>query len=183
MSERSVAKYGKPTNASLKSMLPEVYNDLNRLGRSLLKSETNEVILEPAAVVSEAYIRLADVNVKIQDRKHCFRLLAQTMRRVVIDSARARRAARRELPSPDELETLIGSEYGTDHKSMKIDLARALEQLDQKDPQAAQILQLAAGADVTIPELAAIFGVSEPTIERNIRMGRESVQSYFELAA
>src|SRR5262245_44249410 len=84
------------TSRPLDSLLADVYADLIRFGRALLRGENHESILDAGAIIHEAYLRLTEANLQVYDRTHCFRLIAAAMRRVVIDSARARRRHKRD---------------------------------------------------------------------------------------
>lgn len=164
---------------SMSEMIPHVYKDLRRLGQSMMRTE-NEVTLQATAVVNEAYLRLAEVDLEIHDQKHCFRLIAQTMRRVLIDHGKARCRFKRDVISKDELEVLVGSEHSADLTAEMIDFDIAMEKLMQLDSEAAEIVQLSGYFGMDIVELEQIFGISEATVTRKLRFGKSCLVRFLE---
>ena len=80
-------------------LIPEVYDELRRLARAYLRREPSGRSLQTTALVNEAYIRLVgQKRVRWQNRGHFFGVAAQLMRRILVDRARARLAAKRASP-------------------------------------------------------------------------------------
>lgn len=78
--------------AAFERMTPLVYDELRRRARHYLRGERPNHTLRPTALVNEAYLRLVNLDqVDWQDRTHFFALAARQMRRILVDSARARR--------------------------------------------------------------------------------------------
>src|SRR6185369_14635288 len=83
------------TNA-LERLIPRVYNDLRRAARRYMRNERPGNTLESTAHVHEAFLRMVDVrNADWKDRAHFFAVASQMMRRILVDSARARLSAKR----------------------------------------------------------------------------------------
>jgi RNA polymerase sigma factor (TIGR02999 family) len=80
---------------ALNKLLPLVYDELRRLAAHYLRKERSDHTLQPTALVHEAYLRLIDQNVSWQNRAHFFGVAAQMMRRILVDYARGRLAAKR----------------------------------------------------------------------------------------
>ena len=80
----------------LERLTPVVYAELHRIARRNLAGEREGHLLQPTALVNEAYLRLAgpSESIEIQDRAHFFALAAKQMRRILVDHARSSRAAR-----------------------------------------------------------------------------------------
>jgi RNA polymerase sigma factor (TIGR02999 family) len=77
-------------------LMPLVYNELKRLARRCMRKERTEATLQATALVHEAYLRLVGLNqIEWRDRAHFFALGAQTMRRILVDAARARTSGKR----------------------------------------------------------------------------------------
>src|SRR5262245_14146355 len=77
-------------------LLPLVYQELRRIARQRLRHERPGHTLQPTALVHEAYMKLVDLRyVRWQSRAHFFAVAAQLMRRILVDHARARGAAKR----------------------------------------------------------------------------------------
>src|SRR5215468_2160072 len=82
---------------ALGALLPIIYDELRRVAHQYLHREHAEQTLETTALVHEAYLKLIDQrSVSWQNRAHFFAISAQAMRRILIDNARKRRAAKRE---------------------------------------------------------------------------------------
>src|SRR5256885_4723041 len=82
---------------ALASLMPLVYEELRRLAARYLRSERQGHTLQPTALVHEAYLRMVgQKNVVWQNRAHFFGIAAQMMRRVLVDHARRKKAAKRE---------------------------------------------------------------------------------------
>ena len=90
----SAIEGGDPQAAE--QLLPLVYEELRKLASQKLAHEKSGQTLQATALVHEAYLRLVDIaQVRWQDRAHLFAVAAHTMRRVLVDSARARTAGKR----------------------------------------------------------------------------------------
>ena len=117
------------------SLLPLVYGELRKLAQSMLRQERSDHTLQPTALVNELYLRLVDQRrVSVQDRRHFFGLAAYLMRRVLVDHARRKKAAKRgaEAISP-LLEEPVSNSWTRD-----VDLEalnEALERLEEDRPQ------------------------------------------------
>src|SRR5438477_8945152 len=93
---RLLRAWGSGDRAALDKLTPLVYQELRRIARGHMRRENAGNTLQTTALVNEAYLRLVDVeNVGWQDRAHFFAVSAQMMRRILVDSARARVAGKR----------------------------------------------------------------------------------------
>src|SRR5579864_1416894 len=75
---------------ALERLTPLVYDELRRLARSYMRTERGSHTLQATAVVHEAFLRLVQANVDLQDRGHFFALASRLMRRVLVDHAKTR---------------------------------------------------------------------------------------------
>src|SRR5690348_10120175 len=83
-------------SAGVRELLPLVFDELRALAAHYLRGERPEHTLQPTALVHEAWLRLqADTARRFNDRNHFIAIAALTMRRVLVDHARRRKAARR----------------------------------------------------------------------------------------
>jgi len=80
---------------ALGELVPLVYDELCRLARREMRAERRDHTLQPTALVHEAYARLVDLRLPWQDRAHFFSMAVRQMRRVLVDHARERAAAKR----------------------------------------------------------------------------------------
>src|SRR6267154_4231854 len=86
---------------ALEKLTPRVYNELRRIAGHFMRDERPGRTIQTTALVHEAYLKLIDVsNVDWQHRAHFFAVSAQIMRRILLDQARRRVAAKRGGPGP-----------------------------------------------------------------------------------
>jgi RNA polymerase sigma factor (TIGR02999 family) len=160
--------WGDGRREALDELVPAVYEDLRRIAAGYMRRESAGHLLQPTALVSEAYLRLIDQRrVKWRNRAHFFGVAAGMMRRILVDHARRRRAERR--GGDWDRVTLSGLDLAGREPS-QIDvlaLHESLERLAEFDPQQARIVELRYFAGLTIDEAAEVVGVSEATIARD----------------
>ncbi len=153
-------------------LLEFVYPQLRRIAAYQLKAERPNHTIQPTALVNEAYLHLlAGQKLNWKDRAHFFATAAQAMRRILVDYARARRAARREggrqrveltdtlAISPERLEEVI---Y----------IDEALTRLAEWDPRQSRIVELRFFAGLTETEIAVALGISSRTVKRDWAFAR-----------
>jgi RNA polymerase sigma-70 factor, ECF subfamily len=82
--------------AALDRLTPRVYDELRRISRKYMHRERDGHTLQATALVNDLYLRLVDIDsADWTDRAHFFAVCAQMMRRILVDSARARRSGKR----------------------------------------------------------------------------------------
>ena len=147
--------------------MPLVYGELRRLARHYLSRERSDHTLQCTALVHEAYVRLAGGNPPDwKDRAHFFGVAARLMRQVLVDHARAHRAAKRGGGAPRLTldEELIGA-GSADLDVLALD--DALTDLAAVSPQQSQIVELRFFSGLTIEETSEVLGVSPATVKRS----------------
>ncbi len=154
--------------SSLDQMLPLVYAEFRGLADVLLRRERAGHTLRPTALAHEAYIRLArETRSQITDPRHLLAVAATTMRRVLIDYARERKALRR--GGADAVRVSLGESL-LDARAAAVeftDLNDSLERLGKEDPRKLQVVELLYFAGYTFEEAAEILDVSVRTITRD----------------
>lgn len=161
--------WGGGERAAMDRLIPLVYTELRRLARLAMRREASSHTLEPTALVHEAWFRLAGQRATWQGRQHFFRIAATVMRRVLLQHARAKHAAKRgglALTLPlDEGLPVPGLPLA---EVVSLDLALCgLESLDRRQ---AEILDLRVFAGLTVEEVADVMGLSTATVKRDYRM-------------
>ena len=152
---------------ALDDLMPLVYADLQRLAAGYMRREPAGHALQPTALVHEAYVRLIDQKqVKWRNRAHFFGVAAGMMRRILVDTARKRRAEKR--GGGWERVTLSGDEAAANGEADidVLDLHEALERLKQFDPQQERIVEFRYFGGLTIEETAEVVGISPATVVR-----------------
>jgi RNA polymerase sigma factor (TIGR02999 family) len=148
-------------------LLPLVYDELRKLAASKMAHETPGHTLQATALVHEAWMRLVgNENPKFDGRAHFFAAAAEAMRRILIDQARRKHAARHgggqqrlDIMDVDPACAAAADELLAVHD--------ALDKLAAQDPRKADIVKLRYFVGMTIAEAAEILGVSEPTAKRD----------------
>ena len=144
-----------------------VYPELRRIAAQHLSRERQGHTLQPTALVNEAYLRLAQTPGKQwTDRTHFFAVAARVVRAVLVDHARARRAAKRGGGAISvELWEAAGQVPAPPVDLL--DLDAALEALERLDAQQSRIVELRHFAGLSIEETAGVLGVSPATVKRD----------------
>ena len=154
---------------ALERLTPLVYDELRRLARNYMKGERGNHTLQATAVVHEAFLRLIQANVALQDRAHFFALASRLMRRVLVDHAKARARIKR---GPGIREPVTEDTIPPAASIDVIALDEALEGLQQMEPRLAQVIELHYFGGLTYDQIAAAGGASAATVHRDIRLAR-----------
>ncbi len=145
------ARQGSPGAAA------EVYElsfgRLRRVAAGLLCGEDGGNTLQPTALVNELFLKVCRFQTRVLGREHFYRLCSRAMRRLLVDSARARRAAKRTM-TPRALAGLIGAARGTLDPATNLSVQAALDKLQRVDPHAAETVWLREVEGFTIEEVS-----------------------------
>lgn len=157
-------------SSALDQLLPVVYDELRRLARYYLQRERLGHTLQSTALVHEAYLRLVDQNVDWQSRAHFFGIAAQMMRRILVDHARARNAAKR----GDGLRVTLDEKMAlAEAQSLDVlALDSALVELSKLDEQQGKVVELRFFAGLSIEETAEALSISVATVKREWAMAK-----------
>lgn len=158
--------------AALDQLIPVVYQELRRMARRYMRNERAGHSLQTTALVNEVYLRLVEVDrVNWQDRAQFFAMCSTMMRRILVDSARARRSGKRgggmERVNLDDV-PLLSSESG----EWVIALDAALQDFAKLAPQPAKVLEMRYFGGLREDEIAAVLKTSTRTIERHYRFAK-----------
>jgi RNA polymerase sigma factor (TIGR02999 family) len=150
-----------------------VHPQLRALAERLLQRERSDHTLEPNAVVNELYLRLiGGQTVSYQDRVHFFAIAAQTMRRILIDYARARVAEKRGGQQQRVgLSAVDGMAPATSNEQL-LDLDALLSTLAATDPRAARVVELRFFGGLREEDVAEVLQVSVITVKRDWKAAR-----------
>jgi RNA polymerase sigma factor (TIGR02999 family) len=151
--------------AALESLIPLVYGELRRIAHGYLRGERPGHTLQSTALVNEAYLRLVSQEPgQIDNRAHFVRVAAHLMRQILVDYARAQRAAKRDGGRRVELdESLLPLQLPNVDV---IALDEALNGLARLDEQQAQIVELRFFGGLSVGDTATSLGVSPATVKR-----------------
>ena len=157
-------------------LIAAVHDELRRQAARALRKESSSHTLQPTALVNEAYLRLVDQrHVVWQNRAHFFGVAAQQMRRILVDHARARLAAKR--GGDYQRISLSGSDIAdaSDAGGADLDLLElheALERLAVLDPDQERLVEMRYFSGMTIDETAEALGISPATVKREWAVAR-----------
>ena len=148
-------------------LMPLISDELLKIARSYFRREPADHTLQPTAVVNECYLRLIDRNrVSWKDRSHFFAFAASTMRRILVDHARARKAAKR--GEGVAALTLSAAEQLQSKETLDVlALEEALETLSNLDERQSRIVELRFFAGLSIRETAEAMGLAVATVNRD----------------
>ena len=149
---------------ALEQLVPLVRRELREMARRMLSGERTVLGWQPTDLVQESYVRLLDWHaVHWQNRAHFYATTARMMRRVLVDAARARQAAKRgkgvEGLSADVAEVAAPAP-GVD----VVALNDALAELARFDPRPSQVVELRFFGGFSVEETAETLGVSVRTV-------------------
>lgn len=164
--------YGKGDKEALERLLPLVYRELRRLAGGMMKREKPSHTLQPTALVHEAYFRLVDQKqAQLQNRAHFFAVSAQLMRRILIDHARAKKAAKRGGSKIQiSFNDAIKFEDGKDPDLVSLDYA--LEKLTKLDERQGRVVELRYFGGLSIEETAKVLETSPATVKRDWKLAK-----------
>jgi RNA polymerase sigma factor (TIGR02999 family) len=148
-------------------LLPAVYDELRRLAAQKMNGEFRGHTLQPTALVHEAWLRISgDESARFENRAHFFGAAAEAMRRILIDRARRRLAAKRgngsEALDVDAIE--IPSTAQDDERLLRIN--EALEKFTVIDPRKAELVKLRYFVGLNFEETATALGIAVPTAKQ-----------------
>lgn len=172
--------------AAAHALVAQVYQRLHRIAEGALRGERADHTLRATALIHEAFLRLSGGALPDwRDRVHFFALAARTMRRILVDHARARSAERRggrdaqAVALDDAASTLVAVE-GDPLELLALD--RALEALARRDARKARVVELRCFLGLSVTEVAELLGVSAPTVVLDLRLARAWLAKRLECA-
>jgi RNA polymerase sigma factor (TIGR02999 family) len=157
---------------ALQALIPIVYGELRRLGRSALRRARDDSILQPTVLVHEVWLRFSGKqHLSIANRGQFYGLAAKIMRDILVDSLRRRQAEKRggsrisiELNDADVLEQPRCVDF--------LALDEALTRLGAIGERYQRIVELRFITGLTIDETAEVVNVSHATVEREWNFAR-----------
>ncbi len=180
-------QWGSGDQAALNELLPLVYAELRELAQRRLSRERPDHTLQRTALVNEAFLRLSNQRaVTWQNRAQFLGLASQMMRRILVDYARQRNAAKRgdaeEKLSLDHTEAALEVDHAQALEAIdalrdgaRVDVVAidaALARLEQLDAEQSRIVELRYFGGLTIEETAEVAGISPASVKREWALAR-----------
>lgn len=153
----------------LDKILPAVYDELHRVACGYMRGQPADHTLQATALINEAFLRIRDIKIELKDRGHFIGIVANLMRNILVDHARAKHSQKRgggaKVVTIDE-SSIPGKETSID----VLALEQVLEALEKRDPRKVRIAELYYFCGATYAETAAALDISEATLHRELRM-------------
>lgn len=159
--------------AALDKLTPLVYGELRRIAHRYMQHEREGHTLQTTALVNEAYVRLVgQQRIEWQNRAHFFGVMAQVMRRVLIDHARRRRFAKRGGSDAQQVPLEESTAMSDGRAAELVALDEALDELAKLDARKSRIVELRYFGGLSLEETADALGISVMTVRRDWRVAK-----------
>lgn len=161
---------------ALDQLIPRIYSELRRLAHRHARRERADQSMQATALVNEVYLRLVEVHgVNWKDRAHFFAVCSQVMRRILVDAARARTAAKRgggRLAEGTTVDFNALPDLSSKRDRELIALDDALDELGKMDQRKLHVVEMRYFGGMSAGETAEILGISEQTVLRDWRLSK-----------
>lgn len=168
---RLLAAWSDGDRRALDELTPILYAELRHLAERSMRNEQQGHTLQATALVHEAYERLIGVDLPWRNRAHFMGVAAQVMRRILVDHARGRNAAKRggdhSRVSFDE-----ALQIASDNDDLVLELDQALLKLNQFDALKSQILEMRFFGGLSYDQAAEALHISKATLDREMRLAK-----------
>jgi len=164
---RLLSQWADGNPDAFRALVPLVYDELKHLADHYLRHERSGHTLQPTALVHEAYLRLAGLReARLNNRTHFYGAAAQVMRRVLVDYARHRAAAKRQNPGEHAPLPSAVLDVPVDLRVDLVALDEALDRLAVFAPDRARVVELRYFGGLSVEETAEYLGVGAATVKR-----------------
>ncbi len=157
----------QPSGAAASSdpLLPLVYEQLKAIAQRRMSEENAGHTLQATALVHEAFLRIGQGRQQpFRNRAHFFATAAEAMRRILIDHARAKGAAKRRPRDAEILSVVNLAEHPDSDEILALD--QALERLEKTEPEVAAVVRLRFFAGLSVDDTADAVGISPRQVDR-----------------
>lgn len=181
---RLLGAWGGGDRAAADRLFALLYEELRRIAHRALADQRHEATLQTTALVHELYLRLVGgFQPASDDRRRFFGAAAKVMRRILVDRARERLAAKRgagERPGTLDEERLARDGTSLETQAAEaLAVDEALAALERHDPRLAELVELRFFAGCSVEESADLLGLSERTVKRDWQKARALLADWF----
>ena len=156
---------------AMHDVMPLVYQELKKLARAHLRREARAVPLETTALVHEAFLKLAGGRHPVyENRAHFYGIASRLMRQVLIDTARARTAAKR--GAAQEVALADAPDVGPRPDRSVLAVEEALRRLEKADPLKGQLIEMRYFGGMTAEESSTALCKPVHTVRRELRLAQ-----------
>lgn len=147
-----------------------IYDTLRRIAGGQMSRERANHTLQATVLVNEAFLQLADAEISWADSAHFRGVAAKIMRRILIDHAREKNAAKRGGGVANL--TLLESAVEGGESFDVLELDEVLQKLAEFDERKAQVIELTFFGGLSYEEVGEVLGISKATVDRELRIGK-----------
>lgn len=165
-----LAEWQQGDDDALQRLGPYLYDELHRIAAGYMRREHSAATLQATALVNEAYLRLAGGDLSFNNRSHFFALAARMMRRILVDHARGKMAAKRGGGARQL--TFDEAAVITAPGDALVEFDEALEKLERFDARMAKAIEYRFFGGMSYEEAAEALGVSVSTLYEEIRLAK-----------
>ena len=163
-------------HAAMDRLAPLLAAELRRIAGHYMRGEREGHTLQATALVNETWSRLVDATgMNWQDRAHFFAVSAQMMRRILVDSARARRSDKRGGPAV-RINLDDAPQLGSTRDRELVALDDAMSTLAEIDPRKAKVIELRFFGGLSVEETAEVLKISGQSVMRDWRLAKSWLQ-------
>lgn len=165
-------EWSQGDSSALERLIPLVFRDLREIAGRLFRRESDGHTLQPTALVNEVFIRFTEQrNIHWANREQFFGVAAMMMRRILVDYAKGRNAAKRgsgaiKLPLDEALGVAVQEDFNV------VALDEALSRLAEFDERQSRIIDMSYFVGLKYEEIAELLGISVTTVKREWRTAR-----------
>lgn len=166
-------RWSQGDRSAMDELMPAVYEELRKLGRSYLQKRPDQLILQPTMLVHEAWMKISEKqNLSVHSRAQFYALSAKIMRDILVDHVRRQRAAKR---GGHQIATDFSDVSSPKVQPPVVDLLAlndALDRLERINPRCVQIVEMKFFGGLTIAESIEVLHTSHATLEREWNFAR-----------
>jgi len=156
---------------ALNNLIPLVYGELKKLARAHLRREMNAALLQPTALVHEAFLRLArSRHMSYENPAHFFGIASRLMRQILVDTARANGAEKRSAAKVVALADVPDPVPQPDRSVLALD--DALNWLEKTDPQKGRLVEMHYFGGMTAEESSMALSIPVHKVRRDLRLAQ-----------
>jgi RNA polymerase sigma-70 factor, ECF subfamily len=175
--------WGDGDSSALDLLTPIIYEELHRLAHHRMLAERPGHLLQPSALVNEAFIRLMNgAPGQWRDRTHFFAFSSRLMRQILVDFARTQNTVKRGERAPHFDLTAAADVPAEPQFHNLLDLDAALEELTKLDERQARVVELRYFGGLENSEVAKVLGMSDDTVMRDWKFARAWLFARLQLA-
>lgn len=158
-----------PDSEAEQRLVELIYAELRRIAEAKLRSERRNHTLSPTALAHDAWMKLRTYDARCENRQHFFAIAAKAMRRILIDHARIRNAAKRG-PTSISIEEVSLAAPADDENLIALD--EALTRFSATNERAARVIEMHYFGGLTGDQIAEVLGVNRRTVARDLEIAR-----------